>query len=255
MNRQVELMYTRLADFLMENLDLHEGVLILEAGCGKGQLTIPLAKRIRGKMVDFRIIAFDISAGPYKGALDVLKESIRKEGFGKIIEIVQGDVRDMSSIGDQSVDVVISNELFCDLGRKGLEKALEEFHRILKPNGRMAHGELNPVPENAAQKLLIEADSCSLETLTSGYEWFSPYSDEVAALMHKVGFGNMMVKYSETDVHLSFDDAIRQLKEWNISPAFVKSHIEDLRRYGLEFPIEHVVFCQKRGEACDRSFV
>ena len=83
----------------------------------------------------------------------------------------------------------------------------------------------------------------------------SPYSDEVAALMHKVGFRNMVVKYFDTDVHLSFDNAIRQLKEWNIIHAFVKSHIEDFKKYGLEFPIEHVVFCQKRGEACDRSSV
>ena len=239
-------MYRRLADFLVENLDLHKGVLILEGGCGKGQLTIPLAKRIRDIIRDFKIIAFDISAGPYKGALDVLKESIQKEGFERIIKTVEGDVRTMNSICDESVDVVISNELLCDLGRKGLEKALKEFHRILTPNGQMAHGELNPVPENAAQKLLIEADSYSLETLTSEYEWFSPYSDEVAAPMHKVGFGNMMVRYFETDVHLSFDDAIRQLDEWNIDPAFVKSHIEDLKKYGLEFPIEHVILARKR---------
>ena len=120
----------------------------------KGTVNHSSDKKVRGTIRDFKIIAFDISAGPYKGALDVLKKSIRKEGFDKIIEIVQGDVRSMNSIGDQSVDVVISNELFCDLGRKGLEKALMEFHRILKPNGQMAHGELNPVPENAAQSYL-----------------------------------------------------------------------------------------------------
>ena len=45
LNGQIELMYRRLADFLVDNLDLHEGVIILEGGCGKGQLTIPLTKR------------------------------------------------------------------------------------------------------------------------------------------------------------------------------------------------------------------
>jgi len=238
-------MYERLAEFLVENLNIHSGSVILEAGCGKGQLTIPLAGKLRQISREFKIIAFDISAGPYKGSLGILNEFTKREGLEKFIVSVEGDVRKMKSLDDESVDVIISNELFCDLGREGLEKALKEFYRILKPAGQMAHGELNTVPENVAQKLVIEADLNSMETLMPEYEWFSPFSDEVAALMHKVGFRDIMVKYFETNVHLYFDDAIKQLKEWKINPLFIEKHVTKLKKHGLEFPIEHVVFCKK----------
>jgi len=239
-------MYEKLADFMIENLDLHDDTsTILEAGCGSGKLTIPFAKKVRRILKEFEIIALDVSTGPYKGALDVLKEKVSKEGLERFVLIVEGDVRNMKAIEDESVDLIISNELFCDLTREGLERALGEFYRVLKPNGQMAHGELNPVPENPAQKLLIEADSHSMETLTPKYEWFSPFSDEVAALMHKTGFRNITVKYFETNVHLSFKEAVKQLKEWNINPVFIKKRMGNLKKHGLEFPMEHVIFCEK----------
>jgi len=245
LNHLVRLMYNRLADFLVENLDFHNISVILEAGCGGGQLTIPLAKNVIEIAEEFEILAFDASVGPYEGALDALKESVLKEGLEKFVVTVKGDVRNMKCIDDESIDVIISNELFCDLDREGLEKALKEFYRILKPNGQMAHAELNPVPENAAQKLLIEADSYSMETLVPKPEWFSPFSDEIATLMHTLGFKNVMVKYFETDVRFSFDDAVEKLRKWKINATFIEKHIDDLKKYGLEFPIEHVIFCRK----------
>jgi ubiquinone/menaquinone biosynthesis C-methylase UbiE len=242
----LKLMYEKLADFMIENLDpRNDTSIILEAGCGSGELTIPFAKKIRRILKEFKIIAFDVSTGPYKGALDILKEKVSKEGLERFVLIVEGDVRNMKAIEDESVDLIISNELLCDLTRDGLERALREFYRVLKPKGQMAHGELNPVPENPAQRLLIEADSHSTETLTPRYEWFSPFSDEVAALMHKTGFKNITVRYFETNVHLSFNEAVKQLKEWNVNPLFIKKHIESLKKYGLEFPMEHIVFCKK----------
>lgn len=238
-------MYDRLADFLIENLDLHDISVILEAGCGSGQLTVPFTKKVAGVKEKFKIIAFDISAGPYKGDLDILKAKVQKEKLEKFITSVKGDVRNMEVIDDKSVDLIISNELFCDLDREGLERALWEFHRVLKPNGKMAHGELSPIPENDAQKLLIEANSYSLETLTPKPDWFSPFSDEVVVLMHKIGFKNITVKYFETDIKLALNTAVEQLKRWKIDPAFIERHLEDLKKHGLEFPMEHVIFCEK----------
>jgi len=245
LNPVIELMYSRLVDFLVENIDFRGVSVILEAGCGSGNLTVPFAKNVMKILEKFKIIAVDVARGPYKEALDVLRERVREENLEKFIEIVEVDVRSMNNINDESVDLIISNELFCDLDRAGLEKALKELYRVLKPDGQMAHGELSPVPENPAQELLIEADSYSMETLTSKYKWFSPFSDEVAALMHKIGFKNITVKYFETNVHLPFDDAVKRLKKWKINPIFIKKHIENLKKHGLEFPMEHIIFCKK----------
>ena len=65
----MRLMYERLANFLVENLDFNNVSLILEAGCGSGQLTIPLVKRVNEIKENFKVIGFDVSAGPYKGCL------------------------------------------------------------------------------------------------------------------------------------------------------------------------------------------
>jgi hypothetical protein len=63
--------------------------------------------------------------------------------------------------------------------------------------------------------------------------------------MHKIGFKNITVKYFETKLKMDFDTAIRRLKQWKTDPAFIEKRLNDLKKYGLEFPVEHVVFCEK----------
>lgn len=245
MEKAFNLMYDRLASFLVENLDFRKVSIILEAGCGKGQLTIPLVKEIRKINDDFRVIALDLSSGPYEEHLEVLKKKAQGEKLQKIVAVVNGDVRDMNSIENESIDIALSNELFCDMDRNSLEKTIKEFYRILKPNGQMAHGELSPVPENEAQRLVIEANAYSLETTQPKPKWFSPYSDEVAALMHKTGFRNIRTKYFETNIKMGYDMAVKALKQWSTDPAFIKKKSKTLRKFGLEYPMEHVIFCEK----------
>jgi ubiquinone/menaquinone biosynthesis C-methylase UbiE len=237
-------MYERLAAFLLENLAFDDVSVILEAGCGKGQLTIPLVRRVSKIKKDFKVIAFDISAGPYENDLDVLRERVRKEGLEGFVFGVKGDVRNMKEIWDENIDLIISNELLCDLDERGLERTLLEFYRILKIGGRMAHGELSPIPENEAQKLLIKANAYSFESLKPKPKWFSLFSDEVAALMRKIGFKDITVKYFETDVKMDYKEAITYLKGW-VTQDFIETHQKQLRKHGIEFPMEHVIFCKK----------
>jgi ubiquinone/menaquinone biosynthesis C-methylase UbiE len=237
--------YDRLADFLVENLDFSRVSIILEAGCGSGQLTIPFAEKVMRVKRGCKIIAFDISSGPYKGRLNLLKGKVKENGLDEVIVAVEGDVRNMRAIDDESVDLTISNELFCDLDRRGLEMALNEFFRVLKHGGQMAHGVLSPIPQNKPQRFLIEADSYSLEKLEPKPSWFSPSSDEVAALMHKTGFRKIVVRYFEPNLRLSFRAALEQLKHWKTDPAFIRRRRKDLREHGLEFPMEYIIFCEK----------
>jgi len=237
-----KLMYGRLADFMLQNIDISRVSTVLEAGCGRGSLTVHLAERIGERC---KIIAFDIFEGPYRGDLENLRKTVQKMGLENIIKIVKGDVRNMKGINNETVDLILSNELFCDLDRQGLQRALQEFYRILKPKRQMVHGELIPAAENRAQELVIEANSYSLETMVPRPEWFSPTADEVVALMHKMGFTEFLVKYFKTNLRLGFDVALNVLKEWNTDPDFIVRHEKELRRYGLEFPMEHVIFSEK----------
>jgi SAM-dependent methyltransferase len=238
-------MYERLATFLVENLDFGRVSTILEAGCGSGQMTIPFVRKLIKIKQGFRVIALDLSADPYKGHLDFLKARLRKERLEGLITPLKGDVRNMDVIDDGSVDLVVSNETLCELDRAGLERALQEFYRVLKPDEQMVHGELMQAFENDAQCILIEANLHYLKTFLPKPPWVSPFFDEVAALLHKIGFKDITVRYFETNVKMGFNAALKKLKQWRIDPAFVKEHLQDIRRYGLEYPMEHLIFCRK----------
>jgi len=246
LEKAVKVMYERLAVFLVENLDFEKVSTILEAGCGSGQLTMPFVKKVMQIKSSFRVIALDLSVGPYKGHLDILKTRLREEKLEGLITPVNADVRSMGVIANESVDLVVSNETLCELDRNGLEMALREFYRVLKSGGQMVHGELIQAFENDAQRLVIEANLHSLETSLPRPEWVSPFSDEVAALLHKIGFKDIMVKYFETNVKFrGFNAALRKLEEWHIDPVFVKEHLQEVKKYGLEYPMEHLIFCRK----------
>ena len=230
---------------MIDNLDVGKTCTILEAGCGSGQLTLPFVRKLEQIKKDFRYVAYDSFDGPYEGDLRDFNRMIREERLQRFIMTTKGRVENMEMIEDQSVDLIISNELFPDLNRTSLGETLQEFYRILKPNGQMAHGELSPISENERQTLLIESNAYSLETTQPRPEWFSPCSDEIAALMHKTGFKNIIVKYFETKVKMNYERAIEQLKKWKIDPAFIERRRDDIKRFGLELPIEHVIFCKK----------
>lgn len=238
------LMYERLASFMIDNLDVGKAYTILEAGCGIGQLTLPFVRKLEQIKKDFRYVGYDFFAGPYEGDLRDFNRMVREERLQRLIKAIEGKVESMGMI-DESVDLIISNELFPDLNRTSLAKTLQELYRILKPNGQMAHGELSPISENERQTLLIESNAYSLETTQPRPEWFSPCSDEVAALMHKTGFKNIIVKYFETKVKMNYERALEQLKKWKIDPVFIERRRDDIKRFGLELPMEHIIFCKK----------
>jgi len=240
------MMYERLAAFLVENLNFEKVSTILEAGCGSGQLTIPFVRQVMLTKRNFKVIALDLSAGPYKGHLDILKVRLGEERLEALITPVNTDVRSMDVIEDEGVDLVVSNETLCELDRNGLEMALREFYRILKSGGQMVHGELIQAFENDAQRLMIEANLHSLETSLPRPEWVSPFSDEVAALLHKIGFKDITVRYFETNLKFrGLNVTLRKLRQWHVDPAFVRDHLQDIKRYGLEYPMEHLIFCRK----------
>jgi len=65
--------------------------------------------------------------------------------------------------------------------------------------------------------------------------------------MHKIGFRDIQVRFFETDLRLVYEVAVEQLRQWRIDERFVKKYEKDLREYGIEFPLEHVIFCEKVG--------
>lgn len=241
----IELMYNRLAEFLLDGIELTENMTILEGGCGRGQLTIPLINLIEKKIQKYQYFALDLSSGPYEKVINQLKEKLVTKKWKTKIKVLEGNITSIDAVKDEFFSLIISNELFCDLGRIGLKKALTEFYRVLKYSGQMCHSELIPFPSNYSQELFIKADSYCVETVTPEYEWFSPCADEVVALMYKAGFSEFDVRYFEPNVILAFNEALEELQGWHIDEAFIHNYENELKEHGIEYPLSHVIYCRK----------
>src|SRR2546425_1037388 len=93
--------YDRLATHFMEHIGRRRSRVILEAGCGKGQLTIPLISKLPRNV---RMIAIDSSAGPYAGWLKELAKKLRTDGFEKQVLLIRSDARRIRGVEDESVE-------------------------------------------------------------------------------------------------------------------------------------------------------
>ena len=99
--------YDRLAAHFTEQIGLRRFRVILEAGCGKGQLTIPLLSRLPRNV---KMVAIDSSAGPYEGWLKELPKKLRTDELEKRVRLIRADARRIKGVEDESVDAVVSNE-------------------------------------------------------------------------------------------------------------------------------------------------
>jgi ubiquinone/menaquinone biosynthesis C-methylase UbiE len=222
--------YDLLAGHFVEQIGRRRFRVILEAGCGKGQLTIPLLRRLPREV---NMIAIDSSKGPYAGWLKELSHELRTAGLEKRVHPFKSDARRIREIGDESVDIIVSNELLCDLPYDSeLEKALTEFYRILRPGGFMIHGEWSSSPTAEPQAFLVK-------------HWPSWTPDQLFSIMRKNGFHDFQATYFETTIHFGYENAIEELQTWGATKKFLRRNHEMLKREGIELPYEHIVQCEK----------
>ncbi|HYY92738.1 MAG TPA: class I SAM-dependent methyltransferase [Candidatus Dormibacteraeota bacterium] len=232
--------YGKLASYFLEQINLRSIRTILEAGSGRGQLTIPLIDKLPRRI---RLIAMDSSTGPYQGSFEVLVSKLHSGHQQSRVHHLPSDVRRIKGVADNSVDVVISNELLCDLkSETQILKAFREFHRVLRPKGIMVHGEWTSIPDNEAQRITIRADGP--EGTDTPSRFWNP--DELSSLMRATGFQQVCAGYFETSMSLGYEAAVRELQNWGVRRAFLKRNDRLLRRYGIQLPFEHVIRCQKQ---------
>src|SRR3989442_12182323 len=101
--------YDKLADHFLTRIRVKPSTVILEAGCGKGQLTIPLFQKLPKSV---KLIAVDSSIGPYLGWLDELESKIHGSGLERRAHLLRSDVRTIKGVSDSSGNLVVSTEQF-----------------------------------------------------------------------------------------------------------------------------------------------
>jgi len=222
--------YDRLAAHFVEQIGQRRFKVMLEAGCGRGQLTIPLLRRLPKSV---KMIAIDSSKGPYASWLKELSHELRERGLERRVQPIRSDARRIKGVKDSSVDIVVSNELLCDLPFDSqLEKALREFYRILRPGGFMIHGEWSSSPAAEPQAFLVK-------------HWPSWTPDQLFSIMRKNGFHDFQITYFETTIHFGYENALEELQTWGATEKFLRRNDKMLKREGIELPYEHIVQCEK----------
>lgn len=110
-------------DKVLEEIRIQPGHIVLDYGCGFGSFSIPAAKRVGEKG---KVYALD----SHPSALNRAKKKVQKNKLTNI-EFIQSDCD--TGLNDESVDIILLYDVL-----EGLltpQKQLEEFYRILKPEG------------------------------------------------------------------------------------------------------------------------
>jgi ubiquinone/menaquinone biosynthesis C-methylase UbiE len=130
-NRLEENTYSRINFLLhMHFLEkyLHNGMKILDAGCGAGRYSIEFAKR------GCNVTLVDIS----DEQLRIAKEKIHEAEVDDAIEgFFQGDIRDLSQFKDEQFDIVVCYGAPLSYVLENRDKAIIEFSRVLKKDGML----------------------------------------------------------------------------------------------------------------------
>ena len=116
-------------DRVLRNADLSAGETLLDVGAGDGLIAFGALDHVGN---DGRVIFSDIS----RDLLDHSRSLAREMGVLDRCSFVRAPADDLSAIEDTSVDAVTTRSVLIYV--KDKQRVFEEFHRVLKPGGRLS---------------------------------------------------------------------------------------------------------------------
>jgi len=136
---------TNRAAFIVETLALSEGMMVLDAGCGPGRLTVPLAQSVGSAG---RVVALDLQPGMLARA----KAKTEAAGVTNVafIAAALGD----GSLPDNQFDRVVLVTVLGEIPNR--EEAIAELFGALKPGGILAIVEVIFDPHFQSRKTVTD---------------------------------------------------------------------------------------------------
>ena len=190
-------------DKLSEKLNLPSNSLILDAGCGEGNVAINLAEKYGLRIYGVDLLDFAVSKAISKSKELNLQNKVKF----KIGDYTKLDFPDKTFDGIYTMETLVHVPDY--------KKALKEFYRVLKPNGKL---------------VLFEYSMCHRENLSSENQGISDIIIEESA-MHSLPFF-IHDKFPQILKHAGFDDVIVD----NITPCVMPM----LRRFYLIARIPYI---------------
>ena len=142
----------RCADRVLDAAELGAGMTLADIGAGDGLIAFRAIERVGPSL---RVLLTDIS----RPLLRHVEEAAERLGVRGQCSFHHGNAETLAAIDDMSVDVVTTRAVLAYVGNKSA--ALREFHRVLKPGGRISIAE--PILRDeaiAVSGLKIQLDAC-----------------------------------------------------------------------------------------------
>jgi arsenite methyltransferase len=112
---------------VLDGAELAEGETLLDVGCGEGLIGFGALERGAGHVV-FSDISDDL--------LDFCREAAAAVGLSERCSFVKAGAEELTEIDDSSVEVVTTRSVLIYVTDKAA--AFSEFHRVLRPGGRIS---------------------------------------------------------------------------------------------------------------------
>jgi arsenite methyltransferase len=119
-------------DLILERAGLQAGDTVLDVGTGQGLLGLGALERVGPEGV---VIFSDIS----EALIDDCRTAAGELGASDRSRFVRAPATDLSEIPTSSVDVVVERAVLLFIDDRG--RAFAEYHRVLRPGGRLSLGE------------------------------------------------------------------------------------------------------------------
>jgi ubiquinone/menaquinone biosynthesis C-methylase UbiE len=114
-------------DRVLDNSRLKSGEILLDVGCGNGLIAFGALEREAAE-----VVFADVSPA----LLDDCRELAEAAGLLGRCRFVEAPAEDLRALEDESVDVVTTRSVLIYVEDK--EGAFREFHRVLRPGGRLS---------------------------------------------------------------------------------------------------------------------
>ena len=115
-------------DKVLSQANLGEGEILLDVGCGDGLIAFGALEKADASRVIFNDISQDL--------LDHSQALAREMNLLNRCQFLNASADDLASITDATIDVVTTRSVLIYVSAKG--QAFNEFHRVLKPGGRLS---------------------------------------------------------------------------------------------------------------------
>lgn len=213
--------------------DILEGKTVLDLGCGAGR-DVYIASQLVGK--EGKVIGVDMTEEQLAVAKKHVDYHTEKFGYGNV-EFHQGlieKLEDITSLEDNSVDVIISNCVINLCPNK--TSVLENCHRLLKPGGELYFSDVyanRRVPEK------LQKDEVMWGECLSGALYWNDFQN----LAKKCGFADPRL----------VEDSVITVNSAEVEDTINKSGNSDLKFFSATYRLfkidELEPFCEDYGQA------